>query len=211
MCVEPGAGDKLMPTSMTEEYGIPYLDPDGSLRESYCGTNIVAHEFFHTIHGAFLKQMDPVGYLMIEHAAARAVTEGIYAHHPGAADDGCNPDMIECVAYEFIVKAHMTWNGFPADPREFRFRSRADIKREAPWIAVLVHRFFEDGDWNPAHGARIDAPRDQTFNLSCATAPGSALCGEALSSEDTGPPMRELLRNDSWRERAGLPPAAVLV
>ena len=105
-----------------------------------------------------------------------------------------NPDFTTCTAFEMIVKAHLTWNGFPADEREFKYRSRAQMKREAPWLAALVYRYFEDGDWNPAFGARIDEPRDQTFGLTCATAPGSALCGERLSAEFIGPPMSEVLK-----------------
>ena len=40
--------------------------------------------------------------------------------HPGAPDDGCDDDFKECIAFEFIVKAHLVWHGFPCDPREFK-------------------------------------------------------------------------------------------
>jgi hypothetical protein len=53
---------------------------------------------------------------------------------------------------------------------------------------------FDDGDWNPCMGVRIDRPRDQTFNQTCATAPGSALCGQPLSREYIGPPMKDVLK-----------------
>lgn len=46
------------------------------------GTNIVAHEFFHAIHGVALKSMAPHIFTAIERAALRAVEEGIYQHHP---------------------------------------------------------------------------------------------------------------------------------
>ena len=140
-----------------------------------------------------IKSVDFPGFLAIEQATARAVKLGLYVHHPGAKDDGCDPDFAECVAYEFVVKALMTWHGFPADPREFAYASRAAMKREAPWIAALVYRFFEDGDWNPALGAVIDTPRDQTWNFTCATAPGSALCGAPLSPDFIGEPMDDVL------------------
>lgn len=192
-CQEGGGAGKDLPTTFVEEYGIPYLQQNGTIRDSYCGTNIVAHEFFHSIHQVGIKTVDYPLYLDIEQAAARATKEGIYVHHPGASDDGCNPDFVECIAYEFIVKAHMTWNGFPADKREFLYQSRSEMKTKAPWIAQLVYRMFEDGNWNPAFGAVIDAPRDQTFGLTCKTAPGSALCGEALSAEYIGPPMKDIL------------------
>merc|ERR1712232_453108 len=97
--------------------------------------------------------------------------------------------------------AHMTRNGFPADKNEFIYQSRAAIKKNAPWIAELVYKLFEDGDWNPALGAVITKPRDQTFNLTCATAPGSALCGKPLSKDYIGPPMEEVIRQcggDCW-------------
>ena len=193
-CDEGGGSGKDLTTTFVEEYGIPYLEPNGKVRASYCGTNIVAHEFFHSIHEVAIKSVDFPGFLAIEQATARAVREELYVHHPGAKDDGCNPDFTTCTAFEMIVKAHLTWNGFPADEREFKYRSRAQIKSEAPWLAALVYRFFEDGDWNPALGARIDEPRDQTFGLTCATAPGSALCGEPLSAEFIGAPMSEVLK-----------------
>jgi hypothetical protein len=192
-CQVGGGAGKDLPTTFVEEYGIPYLQPNGSIRDSYCGTNIVAQEFFHSIHQVGIKIVDYPLYLEIEQAAARATKEGIYVHHPGASDDGCNADFVECVAYEFIVKAHMTWNGFPADKREFRYQSRSEMKIKAPWIAQLVYRMFEDGNWNPAFGVVIDRPRDQTFGLTCKTAPGSALCGKELSNEYIGVPMREIL------------------
>merc|ERR1712118_191225 len=106
-----------------------------------------------------------------------------------------------CVAYEFMVKAHMTWNGFPAIKTELAYQSRKEMKVKAPWIAQLVYEMFEDGDWNPALGAVITTPRDQTFGLTCKTAPGSALCGKPLSSEYIGPPMEEVLARcggDCW-------------
>jgi hypothetical protein len=197
-CVEPGGG---IPTSMTEEYGIPYLDANGTIRESYCGTNIVAHEYFHAIHQQGIKYVSNPLYLWIEQATARATREGIYVHHPGAKDDGCNPDFTTCVAYEFIVKAHMLWNGFSADKREFIHQSRAEMKKKAPWIAELVFQLFEDGDWNPALGAVINTPRDQTFGLTCASAPGSAFCGKPLSKEYIGTPMVDVIKQcggDCW-------------
>ncbi|CAK0808952.1 unnamed protein product [Prorocentrum cordatum] len=193
-CVEGGGGGGLsMPTSFTEEYGIPYLEADGTVRDSFCGTNVVAHEFFHSIHDVGIQDVARPLFLRIERAAARAVREGLYVHHPGARDDGCNDDFTRCVAYEFIVKAHMLWNGFPADPREFPYRSRSEMKAKAPWIAELVFEMFEDGTWNPSLGAVIETPRDQTFGLACRTAPGSALCGAPLSAEYVGPPMAEVL------------------
>ena len=39
---------------------------------------------------------------------------------------------------------------------------------------------------------RIDNARDQTFGRTCASAPGSALCGERLSKEFIGPPMEQV-------------------
>lgn len=197
-CQEGGGGSGITPpTSYTEEYGIPYLEPNGTIRDSYCGTNIVAHEFFHSIHDTGIQTVALPLYMKIEQAAARAVREGLYVHHPGARDDGCNDDFSRCVAYEFMVKAHMTWNGFPADRREFAYQSRAEMKEKAPWIAQLVFSLFEDGDWNPALGAVIDTPRDQTFGLVCSTAPGSALCGKPLAKVYTGPPMEDVLRRCS--------------
>ena len=62
------------------------------MRASYCGTNIVVHEFFHSIHEVAIKAVDYAGFLAIEQATARAVKEGLYVHHPGAEDDGCDPD-----------------------------------------------------------------------------------------------------------------------
>ncbi len=41
-------------------------------------------------------------------------------------------------------------------------------------------------------GVRIDNARDQTFGRTCASAPGSALCGERLSKEFIGPPMEQV-------------------
>ena len=41
-------------------------------------------------------------------------------------------------------------------------------------------------------GVRIDNARDQTFGRTCASAPGSALCGERLSKEFIGPPMQQV-------------------
>ena len=67
------------------------------------------------------------------------------------------------------------------------------MKEKAPWIAQLVFSMFEDGDWNPALGAVIHTPRDQTFNLTCATAPGSALCGKPLGKVYVGRPMAEVI------------------
>jgi len=52
------------------------------LRGLCAGTNIVAHEFFHAIHGVALKSMAPHVFTAIERAALRAVEEGIYQHHP---------------------------------------------------------------------------------------------------------------------------------
>jgi len=202
-----GAAGMGEPTSYTEEYGIPYLEPNGSIRDSYCGTNIVAHEFFHAIHDVGIQDMARSLFMRIEQAAARAVQEGIYVHHPGAKDDGCNDDFSRCVTYEFMVHAHMLWNGFPADTKEFPYRSRADMKERAPWIAELVYSMFEDGDWNPALGAVINTPRDQTFGLSCKTAPGSALCGQPLSREFIGKPMHEVIAQcggDCWQTHAEL-------
>lgn len=193
-CTEGGgAGGLGRPTSYTEEYGIPYLEANGSVRDSYCGTNIVAHEFFHSIHDVGIRDVARPLFMKIEQAAARALREGIYVHHPGAKDDGCNDDFTRCVAFEFIVKAHMLWNGFPAAEQEFPFRTRAELKHKAPWIAELVYMMFDDGAWNPARGVVIDTPRDQTFGLSCMTAPGSALCGGPLSKDFIGPPMPEVL------------------
>eukprot|EP00665_Eupelagonemidae_sp_cell47_P011326 gene11326-6225_t len=102
-------------TMLVEEYGIPYLEANGSVRDSYCGTNVVAHEYFHEIHGTAIKTVDYQGYLAIEQATQRGVREGVYVHHPGAKDDGCNPDFSECVAFEFMVKIHLLWNGFPSE------------------------------------------------------------------------------------------------
>eukprot|EP00928_Gymnodinium_smaydae_P065265 TRINITY_DN48434_c0_g1_i1.p1 TRINITY_DN48434_c0_g1~~TRINITY_DN48434_c0_g1_i1.p1 ORF type:complete len:462 (-),score=48.12 TRINITY_DN48434_c0_g1_i1:6-1391(-) len=207
-CVEGGGGSGLsLPTSYAEEYGIPYPEADGSVRDSYCGTNIVAHEFFHSIHETGIQSVARPLFMRIEQATARATREGIYVHHPGAKDDGCNDDFTRCVAYEFIVKAHMTWNGFPADKREFVYQSRAELKEKAPWIAQLVYEMFEDGDWNPALGVIITKPRDQTFGLTCATAPGSALCGKPLSRAYIGRPMQEVIAacgGDCWRQGSTL-------
>ena len=47
--------------------------------------------------------MAPHVFMAIEQAALRAVKEGIYQHHPGAPDDGCDSDFKECIAFEFIV------------------------------------------------------------------------------------------------------------
>ena len=55
-----------------------------------------------------------------------------------------------------------------------------------------MRRLFDDGDWNPCMGVRIDNARDQTFGRTCASAPGSALCGERLSKEFIGPPMQQV-------------------
>jgi hypothetical protein len=120
LCNEAGGGGIDMPTTLVEEYGICYLDEEGNVPDSYCGTNIVAHEFFHAIHGVALKSIAPQVFTAIEQAALRAVDEGIYQHHPGALDDGCDADFKECIAFEFIVKAHLVWHGFPCDPREFK-------------------------------------------------------------------------------------------
>lgn len=203
-CEEGGGGaDLTMPTSFTEEYGIPYLEEDGTIRPSYCGTNIVAHEFFHSIHETGIQSLARSLFMRIEQAAARALAEHIYTHHPGARDDGCEADFSRCLTYEFIVKAQLTWNGFPADPREFLYSSRREIKEKAPWIAQLVYEMFEDGDWNPSLGVVIDEPRDQTFNFTCAKAPGSALCGLPLSKEFIGPPMKDVLAQcggDCWAQ-----------
>ena len=62
------------------------------------------------------------------------------------------------------VKAHFVWHGFPCDPREFKYQSRAEIKAKAPYVAEIVYMLFDDGDWNPCMGVRIDNARDQTFN-----------------------------------------------
>ena len=43
-------------------------------------------------------------------------------------------------------------------------------------------------------GVKINTARDQTFGQTCASAPGSALCGEPLSKEFIGPPMAEVRR-----------------
>ena len=50
--------------------------------------NYVAHEFFHSIHDTGIQTVDLPLYMRIEQAAARAVREGLYVHHPGAKDDG---------------------------------------------------------------------------------------------------------------------------
>eukprot|EP00746_Dinoflagellata_sp_MGD_P125582 gnl/MRDRNA2_/MRDRNA2_60351_c0_seq1.p1 gnl/MRDRNA2_/MRDRNA2_60351_c0~~gnl/MRDRNA2_/MRDRNA2_60351_c0_seq1.p1 ORF type:complete len:523 (-),score=74.30 gnl/MRDRNA2_/MRDRNA2_60351_c0_seq1:43-1392(-) len=192
-CQEGGGASLLSPTTYCEEYGIPYLEASGSIRKTYCGTNIVAHEFFHSVHDVAIKTIARPLYFRIEQAAAKAVHEGIYTHHPGAKDDGCNDDFATCVAFEFIVKAQMVWNGFPSKRAEFRYQSRAEIKARAPWLAELLFEMFEDGSWNPAMGVKITEPRDQTFGLTCATAPGSALCGEKLGKNYIGPPMDEVL------------------
>jgi hypothetical protein len=55
----------------------------------------------------------------------------------------------QCIAFEFIVKAHLVWHGFPCDPREFKHQSRAAMKAEAPYVAEVVYMLFDDGDWNP--------------------------------------------------------------
>jgi len=193
-CNEGGGADKGMPTSFTEEYGICYLLANGSVPDSYCGTQIVAHEFFHSVHEVAIRNYDPEGFALIEQACARAFREGIYHFHPGAPPDpDYTADFITGMTYECMVKAVMTWHGFPAKKEEFLYQSRAELKDKAPWFARVVHRFFEDSDWNPCKGVRIDTPRDQTWGLTCATAPGSALCGEKLSPEYIGPPMTELL------------------
>lgn len=194
-CEEGGGASSLSPTTYTEEYGIPYLGPSGSIRGLYCGTNIVAHEFFHSIHEVAIRTIARPLYFRIEQAAAKAVREGIYTHHPGAKDDGCNDDFASCVTYEFIVKAQMVWNGFPSKRAEFRYQSRAEMKLKAPWLAQLLYEMFEDGTWNSAMGVKITEPRDQTFGLTCAKAPGSALCGEDLGKIYIGPPMAEVLKS----------------
>ena len=86
-----------------------------------------------------LKSMAPHVFMAIEQAALRAVEEGIYQHHPGAPDDGCDADFKECIAFEFIVKAHLVWHGFPTDPREFKYQTRAEIKKKAPYVAEVVY------------------------------------------------------------------------
>merc|ERR1719321_2449537 len=43
-------------------------------------------------------------------------------------------------------------------------------------------------------GVKITEPRDQTFGLTCATAPGSALCGEDLGKIYIGPSMAEVMK-----------------
>jgi len=201
-CVEGGGSSGLdSVTSYTEEYGIPYLEANGSVRDSYCGTNIVAHEFFHAIHDTGIQIVDRHLFMRIEQATARATAEGVYVHHPGTKDDGCNADYTRCVAYEFMVKAQMAWHGFPSVKEEFLYQTRKDMKEKAPWIAELVYAMFDDDDWNPALGAVIDEPRDQTAGLTCATLPGSALCGKPLSNEFIGPPMEEVLagcRGSCW-------------
>ena len=91
-------------------------------------------------HGSVaLKSMAPHVFMAIEQAALRAVEEGIYQHHPGAPDDGCDADFKECIAFEFIVKAHLVWHGFPTDPREFKYQTRAEIKKKAPYVAEVVY------------------------------------------------------------------------
>ena len=69
-CEEGGGADRGMATTFTEQYGICYLEPDGTLRDSYCGTNIVFHEFFHSLHEIAIRTTDPVGFNMIEQACA---------------------------------------------------------------------------------------------------------------------------------------------
>lgn len=58
-CTEGGGADKGMPTTFTEEYGICYLLANGSVPDSYCGTQIVAHEFFHSVHEVAIRNYDP--------------------------------------------------------------------------------------------------------------------------------------------------------
>jgi len=188
-CAEGGGADKSMPTTFTEEYGICYLLSNGSVPSSYCGTNIVAHEFFHSIHEVAIRAYDPEGFAMIEQACARAFQEGIYHFHPGAPPNSYSEDFTTGMAYECMVKAVMTWHGFPAKKEEFLFQSRAELKQKAPWFASVVHRYFEDSNWNPCEGVRIDDARDQTWGLTCSSAPGSALCGEKLSQEYIGAPI----------------------
>eukprot|EP00931_Biecheleriopsis_adriatica_P068153 TRINITY_DN42173_c0_g1_i1.p1 TRINITY_DN42173_c0_g1~~TRINITY_DN42173_c0_g1_i1.p1 ORF type:complete len:475 (+),score=56.70 TRINITY_DN42173_c0_g1_i1:136-1560(+) len=214
-CVEGGGGSGLdSVTSYTEEYGIPYLEANGSIRDSYCGTNIVAHEFFHAIHDSGIQIVDRNLFMRIEQATARATAEGIYVHHPGAKDDGCNPDFTRCIAYEFMVKAHMAWHGFPSAREEFPYQTRKEIKEKAPWIAELIYAMFDDDDWNPALGVVINEPRDQTAGHTCATLPGSALCGKPLSKEFIGPPMDEVLagcRGRCWDVATNRGPQAPLL
>ena len=127
-----------------------------------------------------------------EQACVQAMESGLYHFHPGAPPDAAYAsDFPTGMAYECFVKAVMTWHGFPANATEFAPRSRAELKRDAPYLATVVARFFDDGDWNQCEGVRIDAPRDQTWNLTCASAPGSAWCGEPLSPEYMGPKLSE--------------------
>lgn len=64
-------------------------------------------------------------------------------HHPTRngteVADGCRTDLQTCEAFEFMVKAHLTWNGFPAAEAEFKYRSRAEIKEKAPWMAKVLY------------------------------------------------------------------------
>lgn len=192
-CVEGGGADKGMATTFTEEYGICYLLANGSVPASYSGTQIVAHEFFHSVHEVAIRNFDPEGFALIEQACARAFRQGIYHFHPGAPPDPeYTADFTTGMVYECMVKAVMTWHGFPANKSEFLYQSRSELKQRAPWFAAVVHRYFEDSDWNPCEGVRIDNPRDQTWGLTCTTAPGSALCGKRLSNEYIGPPMETL-------------------
>lgn len=214
-CVEGGGGAGLdFVTSFTEEYGIPYLEANGSLRDSYCGTNIVAHEFFHSVHESGIQVVDRSLFMRIAQATARATAEGIYVHHPGAKDDGCNSDYTRCVVYEFAVKAHLVWHGFPTIKEEFVYQTRREMKEKAPWIAELVYAMFDDDDWNPALGVVINEPRDQTGGHSCATLPGSALCGKPLSKDFIGPPMEEVLascRGSCWHTPTKGLPTSIIV
>lgn len=50
LCQEGGGADRSIPTTFVEEYGICFLNSTGGVPDSYCGTNIVLHEFFHSVH-----------------------------------------------------------------------------------------------------------------------------------------------------------------
>lgn len=62
-CVEGGGADRGLPTTLVEEYGIPYLEPGGGVRDSYCGTNIVVHCWVGGVGSAFTGHIFEMGCL----------------------------------------------------------------------------------------------------------------------------------------------------
>ena len=53
------------PTTISEQYGIPYLNAAGIVEDSYCGSTTILHEFFHTIQDLVISPHDPLNKLQV--------------------------------------------------------------------------------------------------------------------------------------------------